>query len=159
MRTLGQIGFEAYNASTGGKTFDGRDIPPWESVAAEKPHVAKAWEDAAQAISIAGVLSTGQPKGMTFGAALLLLRCGAKVARAGWNGKAMWIALTPGSVIDKDQARAGAAKHLAESLPDNALPAIIIGAHIDMRAADGSLVIGWLASQTDMLAEDWQVVP
>ena len=30
--------------------------------------------------------------------------------------------------------------------------------HIDMRAADGSMVIGWLASQTDMLAEDWMVL-
>jgi hypothetical protein len=29
---------------------------------------------------------------------------------------------------------------------------------IDMKAADGSIVIGWLASQTDMLAEDWVVV-
>lgn len=27
-----------------------------------------------------------------------------------------------------------------------------------MRAADGSMVIGWLASQTDMLAEDWMIV-
>jgi hypothetical protein len=31
-------------------------------------------------------------------------------------------------------------------------------AHIDMRAADGSMVVGWLASQTDMLADDWCVV-
>jgi hypothetical protein len=30
--------------------------------------------------------------------------------------------------------------------------------HIDMKAADGSYVVGWLASQTDMLAEDWDVV-
>lgn len=35
---------------------------------------------------------------------------------------------------------------------------IVVGSHIDMRAADGSLVIGWLASQTDMLATDWQIV-
>lgn len=30
--------------------------------------------------------------------------------------------------------------------------------HIDMKTADNKLVIGWLASQTDMLAEDWNVV-
>ncbi len=36
---------------------------------------------------------------------------------------------------------------------------IKIGAHIDMLAADGSVVVGWLASQTDMLAEDWVIVP
>ena len=27
-----------------------------------------------------------------------------------------------------------------------------------MKSADGSLVIGWLASQTDMLSDDWQVI-
>ena len=27
-----------------------------------------------------------------------------------------------------------------------------------MKAADGSYVVGWLASQTDMLAEDWEIV-
>ena len=30
--------------------------------------------------------------------------------------------------------------------------------HIDMRTATGDVCIGWLASQTDMLAEDWQIV-
>ena len=33
-----------------------------------------------------------------------------------------------------------------------------ICAHIDMKAADGSIVIGWLVSQTDILADDWTVV-
>jgi len=33
-----------------------------------------------------------------------------------------------------------------------------ICSHIDMKAADNSIVPGWLASQTDMLAEDWQIV-
>ena len=33
-----------------------------------------------------------------------------------------------------------------------------IKSHIDMKAADGTIVVGWLASQTDMLAEDWHVV-
>jgi len=30
--------------------------------------------------------------------------------------------------------------------------------HLDMKTADGSIQIGWLASQTDMLADDWRVV-
>jgi hypothetical protein len=33
-----------------------------------------------------------------------------------------------------------------------------LNAHIDMVAADGSIVIGWLASQTDLLAEDYELV-
>jgi hypothetical protein len=35
---------------------------------------------------------------------------------------------------------------------------IKINAHIDMKSADGSIVIGWLASQTDMLSNDWAIV-
>jgi hypothetical protein len=48
--SLGKIAFDAYNRSTGGKTFDGREIPPWERVCDEKPHVAMAWNEAAAAI-------------------------------------------------------------------------------------------------------------
>lgn len=33
-----------------------------------------------------------------------------------------------------------------------------INAHIDMKAADGSIVVGWLASQTDVQADDWYIV-
>ncbi len=94
-----------------------------------------------------------------FGSALNALKAGHRVARCGWNGKGMWIALTPGSVIEKKDARVGAARLYAQN-PGNSPPSmnIEIGAHIDMKAADGSLVIGWLASQTDMLAEDWMVL-
>ena len=35
---------------------------------------------------------------------------------------------------------------------------INITSHIDMKAADGSMVVGWLASQTDMLSEDWVII-
>lgn len=50
---LGQIGYEAYAASTGGKTFDGRPMPTWAQIAERSPHVAKAWNDAACAIEAA----------------------------------------------------------------------------------------------------------
>lgn len=46
----GRIGYEAYKASTGGKTFNGRDMPTWEQVQERTPHVAKAWNDAAEAM-------------------------------------------------------------------------------------------------------------
>lgn len=97
---------------------------------------------------------------LDFGGALAALKAGERVCRAGWNGKGMWLALTPGSTFPATLARTGAAIHLAnERAPylDQAGD-LTIGAHIDMRAADGSLVIGWLASQTDMLATDWQVL-
>lgn len=102
-----------------------------------------------------------------FGAALSALKQGYRVARRGWNGKGMWLALTPGSEISALDAKSGATlKHASDILPEGSscldalkAPKITIGAHIDMKAADGSLVIGWLASQTDMLAEDWTVLP
>lgn len=89
---------------------------------------------------------------ITFGEAIVALKAGKRVARLGWNGKGMWLALTPGSVINASEARSGAA--LAKATADP-VGTITIGAHIDMHAADGSIVVGWLASQTDMLAEDW----
>lgn len=104
---------------------------------------------------------------MTFGSAIEALKSGARVCRESWNGKGMWLALTPGSIITLDKARAGAAAALANELlsgdhlnshPRPSDRSMVIGPHIDMRAADGSLVIGWLASQTDMLAEDWRVL-
>lgn len=94
---------------------------------------------------------------MDFGDAIRALKAGKKVARAGWNGKGMWVAMTPGSTFPAAGARDGhAAKHRADELSD--ADPIVLLPHIDMRAADGSMVIGWLASQTDMLAEDWAVV-
>jgi hypothetical protein len=94
-------------------------------------------------------------KRLDFGAALAALKQGHRVARSGWNGKGMWIALTPGSLIPSDLARAGAAQLAVKHQEGEFLS---IGAHIDMKAVDGSLVVGWLASQTDMLAEDWTVL-
>jgi len=70
---------------------------------------------------------------MTFGQAIAQLRVGEKVARAGWNGKGMWLHL---QVPDE---------HSKMTLP-----------YIYMSTAQGDLV-PWLASQTDMLAEDWEL--
>jgi len=92
---------------------------------------------------------------MNFGQALDALKEGKRVSRSGWNGKGMWLAIQPGTVITEEQARGGAALGRAKEAPGTP---ITILPHIDMRAADGSIVVGWLASQTDMLAEDWDVV-
>lgn len=92
---------------------------------------------------------------MSFGDAIEAMRAGKRVARKGWNGKGMWVAMTPGSTFKADNARSGAALHVANA---EQVSEITVLPHIDMRAADGSLVIGWLASQTDMLAKDWEIV-
>lgn len=89
-----------------------------------------------------------------FGMAISFLKEGEKVARKGWNGKGMWIYLVRGTNIPKSNLRNEAALQIA----DSPLETVQINSHIDMKAADGSIVIGWLASQTDMLAEDWIIV-
>lgn len=96
---------------------------------------------------------------MDFGDAIRAMKAGKKVARSGWNGKGMWVAYTPGSTFPKEYAKDGhAAKHRANEIT-KAGGEVVLLPHFDMRAADGSMVVGWLASQTDMAAEDWAEVP
>lgn len=92
--------------------------------------------------------------GLTFGLAIEAMKKGLKVARRGWNGKGMFIAIQSGSTISKELARGG----IVKSLADQGFESIVILPHIDMRSANGEVVVGWLASQTDMLAEDWMIV-
>lgn len=86
---------------------------------------------------------------MTFGHAIEALKEGFKVARAGWNGKSMFLFLVDGSTFKVN--RAPLLGIYPEGTEINYCP------HIDMKTADGSIV-PWLASQTDVLAEDWCIV-
>ena len=90
---------------------------------------------------------------MNFGEALEALKRGKKISRTSWNGKGMFLYLTGGSIVPFEKMRTQYIT--AES---TGLDAACINSHIDMKAADGTVVVGWLASQTDMLAEDWEVV-
>jgi hypothetical protein len=91
---------------------------------------------------------------MNFGAAIDSLRAGLKVARQGWNGKGMWLVLVPGT--PQVEFTEGSAYMKAGLTHGEILP------HIDMYTtnAEGrrAMLPGWLASQTDMLAEDWVIV-
>jgi hypothetical protein len=86
---------------------------------------------------------------MNFGHALECLKNGQRVARAGWNGKSMFLFLVPGSTFLVN--RPPLLGIYPEGTPIN------YHAHIDMKTADGT-VVPWLASQTDVLANDWMVV-
>lgn len=93
---------------------------------------------------------------MNFGQALGELNNGSKVARSGWNGKGMFIYLVKGTFIPAWKLRNEAKEHVTRTCQDTT--PVQINSHIDMKAADGSIVVGWLASQTDMLADDWEVI-
>ena len=100
----------------------------------------------------------GDFKMMNFGQAIEALKNGKKVARVGWNGKGMFLYMTTGSVVHLDEMKSETANYLRSFCKDKGMDEIEICPHIDMKTADNKLVIGWLASQTDMLAEDWDVV-
>lgn len=94
---------------------------------------------------------------MTFGLAIEALKRGKRVARAGWNGKGMWLLLVPGT----PEATLREGTPYAKALSPGHTSCEILP-HIDMWTTNASgrraMLPGWLASQTDMLAEDWAVI-
>lgn len=96
---------------------------------------------------------------MTFGLAVEALKKGLKVARKGWNGKGMYLYLVHGFDCDKDNLRNEASLHLPkDEMAMHGTGVATFLSHIDMRTANGDICVGWLASQTDILSEDWMVV-
>lgn len=77
---------------------------------------------------------------MDFSSALVALKNGFRVARAGWNGKGMWLELVTNWSAPSPDGVDGMAPFIA------------------MKTADNKFV-PWLCSQTDMLANDWGHVP
>lgn len=88
---------------------------------------------------------------MDFGEAIKTLKNGERVRRGGWNGKGMWLALMPEFVVPEAMVNVRTKKHV----PAGDLPC---GAYIVMWTAQGVWQPGWLASQADMLSDDWEVV-
>ncbi len=92
---------------------------------------------------------------MDFGDAIRAMKAGKRVARSGWNGKGMWLALSPGAAaLPSEKFWAGPNRSYAEEQGGAAtvLPCIT------MKTATGEILMGWLASQTDILATDWEVL-
>ena len=94
-------------------------------------------------------LQTDDTDGLTFGQAVELLKGGRKLARKGWNGKGMFVFLVPGSTFKVNRAPLLGIYEAGTEI--NYRP------HIDFKGSDGS-VVPWLASQTDILAQDWVVI-
>lgn len=96
---------------------------------------------------------------MNFGQAIEAAKEGKKIQRQGWNGKDMWVVLMPELKLPPFSSQEpGAkvndrtAKHIGNDTPLHILP------YFAMRTADKKWLPGWLASQTDMLADDWQII-
>ena len=87
---------------------------------------------------------------MDFSEALKHLKSGHRLARAGWNGKNMWICLMPG-YPDGIEPSASTALHFGDGK-------VKVRPYFAMCDSQGMMVPGWLASQTDLLADDWSIV-
>ena len=88
-------------------------------------------------------------KTFDFGLAIKALKEGAKVARNGWNGKGMFLYYVP--AVEYPAMTEIAVKEWGEG------GMVPYSAYIAMKTAQGN-VVPWLASQTDVLAEDWIIV-
>jgi len=88
---------------------------------------------------------------MGIGDAVSAMRNGHRVRRKGWNGKGMWLALVTG-----DSWSAGLAKHPLDDREDGKLELPLLP-FVLMRTATGQPV-PWLCSQTDLLANDYEIL-
>lgn len=86
---------------------------------------------------------------MDFGDAVRAVKAGHRVAREGWNGTGMFIFLVPGSRFEVNRPP------LLGIYPEGTQ--IDYHGHIDMKTAQG-YVVPWIASQADMLSDDWVYV-
>lgn len=103
-------------------------------------------------ISDYGMAEKMPTEALDFSQALRLLKLGRRIARAGWNGKNMWLCYMPGMVVPE-----GLINHRTKAfVPEGPLN---VGGYIVMWTADGTWQPGWLASQNDLLANDWVLLP
>ena len=86
---------------------------------------------------------------MNFSEALILIKEGKRAARTGWNGKHMFIFLVPGSTFNVNRPPLLGIFPLGKE--------IAYQSHVDMRTADETIV-PWIASQSDLLSDDWRTV-
>ena len=88
----------------------------------------------------------GSPYGLTFGEAILAMKTGLKVARSGWNGKGLWLELQV-----PDEHSKMTLPYIYMNYPSTPASETAPSSHLNAR-------VPWLASQTDMLADDWVIV-
>lgn len=82
----------------------------------------------------------------SFGEAIEHMKCGLKVQRKGWNGKRQYIQLADGISYRSPEGDIVNCEH--EAIGNKAIAFV----------GTSGVQMGWLASQADMLAEDWVIV-
>ena len=93
---------------------------------------------------------------LTFGEALEALKEGKRIAREGWNGKDMFLFLLPAGEVPKTAIHDPRLREVIdEQVEGDTFEAL---GSIRMFTADKKVLTGWLASQTDMLSDDWCIL-
>jgi hypothetical protein len=96
---------------------------------------------------------------MNFGQAIEALKEGKKVAREGWNGKGMYLALKMGHVSWNSEELALFQECVKPCDKIEGVNAIVEHhASICIKTVDNKILTGWYASKTDILSEDWVIV-
>lgn len=114
---------------------------------------------------------------MTYGEALTHVKNGHLIARIGWNGKKMFVFMRPADSLplkvlleaksipvrvkqwyENESYNATSPNYLTPFSYVQSVFNIEVTAYLCLKAADNSIVNGWVPSQTDMLAEDWYVL-
>lgn len=78
-----------------------------------------------------------------FGWAIMIVKAGKKAQRIGWNGKGQYIQIATGISFTNPNGEVINAEH--EAIGNKAIAFV----------GTSGIQMGWLASQADMLAEDW----
>jgi hypothetical protein len=120
------------------------EIEEWKRRASELVELKIGYREARDRLQaeherVQALILPAETQSMDFGQAIRALKAGVPVCRAGWNGKGMWLELFEPSAHHKTRGR------FYPTLP-----------YIGMKTANDKFV-PWLASQTDMLAKDWEV--
>lgn len=95
---------------------------------------------------------------MNFGEAIAALKAGKRVTRKGWNGKGMFLWLKPQAVIKSDWCKDPLLKELCDANGGEILALGTICMYTHDSTGSKAILTGWLASQSDMLCEDWEIV-
>ena len=138
----------------GAKLIEAEVCPAWKGAGGHKtgdPGYRVRYQDGYESWSPKDVFEAAYRRtdGMSFGLAIEAAKMGKKIQRSGWNGKGMFVYHTP---VGCYAARTEAAKSIA-----NEDGMVSYGAYLAIKTVSGE-VIPWLASQTDMLSDDWRIV-
>jgi hypothetical protein len=101
---------------------------------------------------------TTKTKNMTFGQAIEAMKQGKRVARKRWNDNSVFLWIVPAEKIYVDECADGISEKIAK---DNEGEILMLGAirmYTHTENGRRAILTGWLASQSDMLSEDWEIV-